>query len=134
MQRPDALTPAQAQAALLLRRWDRIGIGVRCAYNPQRPEVLQHYLQAGRRLSSLQPQIEALIQRRMLDLLLQTAADAALPWSWRAMCLEHAAWPVARLTSLWRTGAGAALQSTAQLESRIRCAAEQLGLPSRAAP
>jgi hypothetical protein len=64
----------------LEQQLDRIGVGVRCAYNPQRPDVLHRYVQAGRQLSRLQPQREARIQRRMLDLLLHTAADPALPW------------------------------------------------------
>jgi len=63
----------------LAQRWDRIGLGVRCAYNPRRPEVLQHCLQAGRRLSRLHPAQQRFIQRRMLDLLLHTVADDALP-------------------------------------------------------
>jgi hypothetical protein len=134
MQHPNALTPATGRVARLLSRWERIGLGVRCAYNPLRPDVLLLYVQAGRCLSRLQPQREALIQRRMLELLLHTATDGALPWHWRAMCLEHTAWPLARLASLWRASADSAPLSPARLESRIRCAGEQLGLPTRAAP
>jgi len=126
-------THAMAHSALE-QRWDRIGLGVRCAWNPQRPEVLHHYVQAGRRLSRLQPPREAAIQRRMLALLLHTATDEALPWHWRAMCLEQTAWPLARLTSLWRASADPALETPAQLESRIRRAGKALGLPCRTAP
>jgi hypothetical protein len=131
------MKPTQAIAHWALeQRWDRIGLGVRCAYNPQRPDLLHHYLQAGRRLSRLQPQREAQIQHRMLDLLLHTAADEALPWPWRAVCLEHTAWPMARLTSLWSTSAPTAAQTAtqtpAQLQARVHRASEQLGLPCRA--
>ena len=131
------MKPTQAIAHWALeQRWDRIGLGVRCAYNPQRPDVLHRYVQAGRRLSRLQPQREALIQHRMLDLLLNTATDEALPWPWRAVCLEHTAWPLARLTSLWSTSAPTAAQTAAQtpaqLEARVHRASEQLGLPCRA--
>jgi hypothetical protein len=116
----------------LEQRLDRIGLGVRCAYNPQRPDVLHRYVQAGRQLSRLLPQREARIQRRMLDLLLHTAADPALPWAWRAACLEHAAWPLARLISLGSGDVQRPAQTPAQLEERVRRAAEQLGLPPKA--
>ncbi len=112
----------------LEQRWERIGLGVRCAYNPQRPEVLQHYVQAGRRLSSLNPAQEARVQRRMLELLLHTAADVALPWHWRAACLEHTAWPLARLTRLLGVPAGTGERV---LDRRVQQAWDLLGLPPK---
>jgi len=119
-----------AHAASLQARWERIGLGVRCAYNPARPEVLHHYVQAARRLSRLQPEQEARIQRRMLELLLRTAEDEALPWMWRAMCLEHLAWPLARLTSLLaRQGAGA--EEVNGIEDRVQRATSVLDLPQQ---
>ena len=54
----------------------------------------------------------------MLQLLLQVAHDAALPWLWRSICLEHTAYPQARLVSLLKhvdplapQAIGAALQA-----------------------
>lgn len=38
--------------------------------------------------------------QRMLQLLLQTAHDDALPWLWRSACIEHTTLPLARLSSL----------------------------------
>lgn len=116
----------------LEQRWERISLGVRCAYNPQRPEVLRHYVQAGRQLSRQQPEQEARVQRRMLDLLLNTAADEALPWHWRAVCLEHTVWPLARLTSLLGRGARDANGVCAELAQRLQQISEQLGLPPAA--
>lgn len=40
------------------------------------------------------------LMRQMLQLLLRTAHDEALPWSWRSVCLEHSVLPAARLRSL----------------------------------
>ena len=129
------MKPANALAhSALQQRWDRIGLGVRCAHNPQRPAVLHHYMQAGRRLSRLQPQREALIQRRMLDLLLHTATDETLPWHWRAVCLEHTAWPLARLTSLWLRADSSPAHTPVQLEARVQHASERLGPPHKATP
>ncbi|NLD55402.1 MAG: FagA protein [Burkholderiaceae bacterium] len=84
----------------LRRRWDRIGIGVRCAYNPWLPPVILLYLQAGRRLVTAGVMDDETVQRRMLSLLMHTAADEALPWTWRAACLEHTVRPRARLARL----------------------------------
>lgn len=92
-------TPWPAQPAALLR-WDRIGIGVRCAYNPGCACALLHYLEAGRRVVASGARSELAVQRRMFTLLMQTAQDEALPWLWRSLCLEHTAYPLARLHSL----------------------------------
>lgn len=88
------------RAAAMLQRWDRIGIGIRCAYNPAKPSLIRLWLGVGRALGvgGLLP--EHALQRRMLDVLLQTAHDEALPWAWRCACVECATLPAARLTSL----------------------------------
>jgi hypothetical protein len=126
-----APTPTSAAIARALEhRWERIGLGVRCAYNADAPEVLQRYVQAGRALSRLQPMQEMHVQRRMLELLLRTAADEALHWAWRAACLEHTAWPRARLARLIASSDGQADVGTAALDARIQQAWQRLGLPS----
>ena len=84
----------------LRQRWDRIGIGIRCAYNPWLPPVILLYLQAGRRLVTAGAMDDETVQRRMLALLMRTARDEALPWNWRAACLEHTVRPRARLARL----------------------------------
>ncbi|MDZ7855819.1 hypothetical protein [Sphaerotilus sp.] len=100
MERPNALTTSQTQAAALLRRWDRIGVGVRCGYNPSCPCAVRHYLDAGRRVVIAGVRPEQQVMQRLLTVLLQTAHDEALPWYWRSVCLEHTTLPMARLTSL----------------------------------
>lgn len=96
------MTPAQTQAALLLRRWDRIGIGVRCAYNPSCPCALQQYLGAGLKVAASGVLSGLAVHRRMLTVLLQTAHDEALPWYWRSVCLEYTTLPLARLHALMK--------------------------------
>lgn len=99
--KPTQATPGpQAEAATLLRRWDRIGIGVRCGYNPFCACAVRYYLDAGRRVAASGVHPEAQVHQRMLTVLLQTARDEALPWAWRAVCLENTTLPLARLTSL----------------------------------
>lgn len=94
--------PTLMQAAALLQRWDRIGIGVRCAYNPSCPCALRHYLAAGRQVAASGALPELLVQRRTFTVLLQTAHDEALPWYWRSVCLEYTTLPLARLHALLR--------------------------------
>jgi hypothetical protein len=104
-------------------RWDRIGIGIRCAYNPWLPPVILHYLEAGRRMVAAGAMDEVSVQRRMLAVLLRTAADEALPWPWRAACLEHSVRPRARLRSLLATKSPAVV---ARMEQEIRATGERL--------
>jgi len=91
------LSPASAHA---LKRWDRIALGVRLAYNPGKPCVIACYIGVGRKLveAGLVPEVEA--EQRMFRLLLQAANDLALPWAWRHHCLSYAVHPLARLTTL----------------------------------
>lgn len=86
--------------AYLRSRWDRIGIGIRCAYNPCLPPMILHYFEAGRRLFESGGSSEVEVQRRMLTVLLQTADDEALPCCWRAACLAHTVRLRARLATL----------------------------------
>jgi hypothetical protein len=81
----------------LRQRWDRIGVGIRCACNPWLPAVILLYLQAGRRLVSAGAMDDVAVQRRMLTLLMRTANDKALPLAWRMACLEHTMRPRTRL-------------------------------------
>lgn len=91
-----------SQAALRRQRWERIGLGIRLAYNTARPEVLRCWLGLGARLVGEGVLDEAAMLQRSLRLLLQTAQDEALPWFWRSVCLEHTARPLARTTTLLR--------------------------------
>ncbi len=83
-------------------RWERIGLGIRLAYNPFRPEVVRYWVQLGPRLADAGVLDETTMLQRTLRLLLQVAHDEALPWFWRSVCLEHTARPLARLATLVR--------------------------------
>jgi hypothetical protein len=81
-------------------RWDRLGLAVRCGHAPTQPALIRRYLEAARRLEA-SGDLDALsVQRRSFGLLIQTALDPALPWTWRLACLDHTTLPRARLTSL----------------------------------
>lgn len=131
MKRSDALTPAQAQTAWLLRRWDRIGIGVRCAYNPFCACGLRAYLQVARQVIAAGARPEVQVHLRSLTVLLQTARDQALPWHWRSVCLDYAAMPLARLKTLLAPTDPVAVEA---MVCALQTASDELGLslPRRA--
>lgn len=128
MYKPRPLTGEQTQHAALLRWWDRIGIGVRCAYNPDCACAARLYLEAGRRVVAAGARSEEQVQRRLLTVLLQTARDKALPWYWRSVCLEHVTHPLARLQSLLRRTDPIALEA---MHCAVQAAHDELGAPPR---
>jgi hypothetical protein len=83
-----------------LERWERVGLGIRLAYNAQAASVIRFWLALGTRLAGGDAQLEAALLQRSLRLLVHTARDPALPWFWRSVCLEHTPRPLARLRSL----------------------------------
>lgn len=90
-------------------RWERLALGVRCAYDPEQPAVIRRFLDAGRRLEDSGALDALAVQRRTWDLLIRTALDEALPWPWRLACLDHTTLPRARLTTLLKRTDPAAL-------------------------
>lgn len=117
--------PPQALAC-----WQRLALGIRMAYDPQQPALIRRYLALGHLLvqQGLLPARQA--WPHMLEQLLQTAGDAALPWFWRSVCLEHTAMPLARCTYLQRRGA---LDDLPRLQARVDAARAALSMPARAA-
>lgn len=93
------MTPLRALNPISIERWQRLALGIRLGYNPGQPAVIRQYLTLGHRLVQTGQLAPARAWARMLALLLQTAADEALPWFWRSVCLEHATQPLARCTT-----------------------------------
>ncbi len=106
-------------------RWDRLQVALRCAFYPDQPGLIRTYLGVGQRLVALGVLDEVPAQQRMLQVLLQTAADSALPWAWRSACLEHVDRPLARWCSLLRLHDPLAV---AALHAAVQAAREQLPL------
>ncbi|MDZ7589386.1 MAG: hypothetical protein U5L05_01570 [Rubrivivax sp.] len=102
---PVSGTAAASAAATRRQHWDRLGLGIRCGYDPQQPALIWRYLALGTRLADCGGLPRRQAFQRMLQLLLQTAHDEALPWYWRSVCLEHTTLPLARLVHLVRPGA-----------------------------
>lgn len=98
-----------------IERWQRLALGIRLAYNPGQPAVIRQYLSLGHRLVQTGQLAPSRAWARTLELLLQTAADEALPWFWRSVCLEHTAQPLARCTH--HLGAGAVVTQQARVDA-----------------
>jgi hypothetical protein len=97
---PATRDACDARATPLGQRWERIGLGIRLAYNPQQPAVIRCWLGLGAKLAGGESANEVALLQRTLRLLMQTAHDESLPWFWRSVCLEHTARPLSRLTTL----------------------------------
>ncbi len=138
MNRPPARVPPSQPMPMLERdvflrqRWDRIGLAVRLAYNPWHPGVVRCYLQAGSHLVRMGAMADLAAQQRMLQLLLHTAGDTALPWAWRQACHDHMVFPLARLATLARLGQG---PDSSGWQQRVDAAGQRLQAcrPGRAA-
>jgi hypothetical protein len=93
-----AMQAAQAGRELLAR-WQRLELYVRCALAPEQPDDVQAYVQAGLLLArrGILPAIA--VHRRLLQTLLRSARDEALPWFWRSVCLEQVHLPLAQLSA-----------------------------------
>lgn len=83
----------------LLHRWQRVQMHVRCGLSADQPGCVRVYLHAGMQLARRGAQPAVTVHLRMLQTLLLTAQDEALPWFWRRVCLEHVNLPLAQLTS-----------------------------------
>ena len=106
-------------------RWERMGVAIRCGLYPAQPARIRVYLGVGRWLAQHGQLDERATHQRMLTLLLDTACDGALPWTWRSVCLEHTPMVVARLTTLMKRHQPAALQD---LVDRLQRAQAQLAV------
>ena len=84
----------------LLDRWHRLGTRIRCALEPEEPRLLELYLFETRYLVAWEPLPAWQLFEKSYQLLLDTAADIALPWHWRNLCLDHAYRPLHELRRL----------------------------------
>lgn len=128
----NAKTPLPASRAASLReRFDALGLGIRCGYDPAQAQTIRCWLALGMKLvrAGLEPELP--MRQRMLQLLLRTAHDDALPWTWRSVCLEHTALPVARLQSLLGHDDPSAVEA---VHAAVQAAHERLASPSAQAP
>lgn len=73
----------------LAGHWRLLHLYVRCALDVRQEHLVAHWLQIGTDLMVRSPSLAPKFAFQMLDTLLQTATDEALPWSWRGLCLAH---------------------------------------------
>lgn len=73
---------------------------IRCAMDPDEPRLIEHYLAEGRYLSCCTATSPWTVAETSFRLLLDTAADIALPWHWRSLCLDQAWRPLREMERL----------------------------------
>jgi hypothetical protein len=73
---------------------------IRCAMDPDEPRLIEHYLAEGRYLACCTATSPWIIAETSVRLLLDTAADIALPWHWRSYGLDQAWQPLRELERL----------------------------------
>ncbi|MEJ8847270.1 hypothetical protein [Variovorax rhizosphaerae] len=121
MQRLDA----EAEDDLLLRRWNRLRMYVRCGLYAHHSGYIRLYVKAGLAIARRDIRPAREVHLRVLQTLLSTGQDEALPWSWRNACLDHLDLPVANLTPLLAVDDPVALRA---IEAGVQRARD--GLPA----
>jgi hypothetical protein len=106
--------PVQPELRRLAERWLLAQLRVRCALRPGEPAQIRQYVHGAELLVRRGARPAIATYQRVLHTLLQAAQDEALPWAWRAMCLEHVDLPLARLTTLLRSAHPALLRTWQQ--------------------
>ncbi len=85
---------------MLLERWERLTLVVRCGLTVDQPNRIRLFLASGQRLTQERIARPVPMYLRMLLTLIRTAEDEALPLAWRQLCSEHFDLPLARLRTL----------------------------------
>lgn len=83
-----------------LESWRGLSLRIRCAFEPDEPRLIDHYLAEGRYLARFTATPQRLIAETSLRLLLDTARDTLLPWHWRCLCMDQAWRPLRDLQAL----------------------------------
>ncbi|QPF72430.1 FagA protein [Roseateles sp. DAIF2] len=121
-------TPCPAHPALECWRW--LAFKIACALEPDSPELLDRYLDAGAQLLRLGLIDERELAEQTLDLLYRSACEVLLPWHWRCQCLDRLFLPLEALARL--SGQDPQLQGRVR-SLRVRLACTEM-LPSEAPP
>ena len=92
-----------ANSSSCLDCWHWQGWRIRCALQPDEPRLLDLYELHGCKLVRSGQLNAWSMWQRLLQLLLDSAADRALPWHWRSLCLDHTWRPLYALNQLAAT-------------------------------
>jgi len=83
-----------------LENWRTLSLRIRCAFEPDEPRLIDHYLAEGRYLARFTATPQRLIAETSFRLLMDTARDTMLPWHWRSLCVDQAWRPLRDLQAL----------------------------------
>ena len=83
-----------------LENWRTLSLRIRCAFEPDEPRLIDHYLAEGRYLARFTATPQRLIVETSFRLLMDTARDTMLPWHWRSLCVDQTWRPLRDLQAL----------------------------------
>lgn len=81
-------------------RWRRAGQRVRLGIDPDEPRLVERYLDLARSLAPTTALSAWECARQTTQLLLDTAADPALPMHWRQLCTDYLHRPLSELAAI----------------------------------
>lgn len=85
-----------------LERWNLLAMRVRCGLSPDDPRAIDHLFTMGGYLYESGDASAWEVAHRTASLLIDTAADDALPWQWRCRCLDQVARPLGVMQHIGR--------------------------------
>ena len=88
-----------------LEQWHWMGLCIRLALYPNEPSLIQEYLWNGRKLHAADDDAQWRVATEAACLLLDCAADRALPLHWRGVCVDNLYRPLHQLAGLARSDA-----------------------------
>ena len=106
-----------AADAALLCKWKRARMQVRLCTDPDEPRLVEQVFDVGRGVLAQGQMSPWEVAWQSAQLLLDTAADPALPLHWRSLCLDHLHIPLQELARC--ADDAARLQQLAELRWRL---------------
>ena len=117
-----------SDANCLVQRWNRLQMHVRCGLSAHHPGCVRLYVHTGLAIARRGIRPAGEVHFRVLQTLLGTGQDEAMPWFWRSVCLEYVDLPLAHLTTILIERDPVALRA---IEAGVQRARDQLpALPS----
>lgn len=100
MRRISGARPLAAVLTATAVQWRAAGRQVRLCVHPDEPRLVERYLRLGQALYAHSLTTPWDISEAMVRLLLDTAADRALPMRWRTLCADYVCRPLVELARL----------------------------------
>lgn len=91
-------TPFPTHPALECWRW--LALQIACGLQPEQPDLLDRYRQAGDQLLEMGLIDAQALAEQQLEVLYRSACNVLLPWHWRCQCMNRLCLPMEALGRL----------------------------------